>query len=203
MSHAVSDFLDRKREVARSGRRDVEADWDLNVSILPWDGRIYGLFFTDRPEMRDLLRAQEWFEPFAYWDSTDRPDDLDDAEWQRRCDIWDGILAQDPAGRPSGCGLSADLASGRAFPALELIHANLPSFESRVAWIARNRVVAAVHEAARSRLTDDEWKASAMQLTIKALSWLETTDGKAKLEAEEAEVSGLIPRELGHADLAA
>lgn len=65
------------------------------------DGKdIYCMIFTSKDEIRDLLVAALGAQEFRYWDNTDRPDDIDQDQWNTRRAKWETLVGSDtPASR--------------------------------------------------------------------------------------------------------
>lgn len=71
------------------------------------DDWLYALVYTQHHRYEVLL-GDVGFVEYGYWDNTDPPDGLDDAEWERRRDRWDRLIGNDP---PAVRGLTWALAA--------------------------------------------------------------------------------------------
>lgn len=54
--------------------------------------RIGVLVYTERSELSDAFQALPQVEAYGYWNNTDQPDDVSDAEWADRRTFWDRVL---------------------------------------------------------------------------------------------------------------
>ena len=66
----------------------------------------YALLYTDRQELEGVWAATPGVEPWPWWDNTDGPDDVTEAEWDERGDVWRRVLGDDPPGHV-GCSWEA------------------------------------------------------------------------------------------------
>ena len=66
----------------------------------------YALLYTDRQELEEVWAATPGVEPWPWWNNTDRPDDVTEAEWDERGDVWRRMLGDDPPGHV-GCSWEA------------------------------------------------------------------------------------------------
>ena len=56
-----------------------------------------------------LIESCGLFESFPYWNNTDPPEEINEAEWDLRQDRWDAVLGE--SGRPADRGLNLNLCS--------------------------------------------------------------------------------------------
>lgn len=85
------------REAKRrsSGLRDPSCDASVDVAVLadPHDSDwTYLLLYCEQSAITEAFRAIGGIEPFPYWDNTDRPEDVTEAEWTQRYAIWNRVL---------------------------------------------------------------------------------------------------------------
>lgn len=66
----------------------------------------YALLYTDRRELREVWESTPGVEPWPWWNNTDGPDNLTEAEWSERGDVWRRVLGDDPPGH-IGCSWEA------------------------------------------------------------------------------------------------
>lgn len=198
LSKALDDLWQRKRQLERSGRRDHEVDWGLSVSVLPYRGRVYGLAFIEAPGLSELFHAQDWVEDFSWYDNADRPEKVSRAAWEARGRIWGGIVSQDPASRPSGCGLSVEIETPRAFPGVDEVLAAVEPQEVRARKLAVDHVVGSHLRRRREAFEGDEaeWSQVVVSIAFEAMKFARTEAGSEEVAAEAARVASLIPREV-------
>lgn len=189
---ARSEIRTRQKEILGSGSRDPQVDFDFEVSILPHEGSVYGMVFSERQKWIDLWMDQDGLEDYSYWNNTDRPDDVTDAEWECRGKTWDAILLANPAGTPGMAGFTAQCADRFNKPEVAEIMRSIPTFESRVARQARNSAVGRVY----ARMEEEEREpANPFGTLMKIERWL-SGDGSHVLEEERIRVASILPREV-------
>lgn len=139
---ARHEILDRQKEIKRTGYRDPEVDFGFEVLVLPLKGGKYdqyllGLYYTEQEKFAEVLKANHWFIDYSYWDNTDRPDDVSNAEWSRRKKAWDLALG---TGVPSLHGFSFTVVSNDLLlpPRLEEVIHLQPSVAKRAKALAKD-----------------------------------------------------------------
>lgn len=98
---------DLQDEVVRTGRRNPRFDTSLSVCLIPTQGRLLGVAYGENPAMLQVLKACPAYRELPYWDGTEAPEDVSDAEWDARKGSWQAALPQ--WGAPGEFGLSYDL----------------------------------------------------------------------------------------------
>jgi len=86
------ELIERIKKVKEKGHRDPEIDFDFEVVVLPHSGSLYGLYFTEQKEFKNLLTSADFLEDFSYWDHTDKDEKVSEKDWQHRANVWDGIF---------------------------------------------------------------------------------------------------------------
>jgi hypothetical protein len=100
--------------IRESGRRNPSFDFACEIVLLRdlgGDGGLYALFYAERSAYRDTWAGLRSVTPWPYWNTTDRPDDVTDDEWEQRRLTWDRLLPRHdpPAIRGLSWSLIADL----------------------------------------------------------------------------------------------
>lgn len=133
---AWDEMLEKMRRVERETAREPDVDFSVIVSILPHATGLYGIIYTEQQDFRDMWFAGAGVVDFHYQNSTDRPSNVSEEEWERRERTWDEILGHNV---PAECGFSADivlLSKPVRTECLTKVCEYLPSFESRVDRVA-------------------------------------------------------------------
>lgn len=188
---ARKEIRTRQKEVLGSGHRDPEVDFDFEIAILPHDGRVYGMVFSERSHWVDRWMEKEGIEDFAYWDNTDRPDDLSAKDWKARGRVWDGILRANAAGTPGMSGFSAQCTDRMLQPRLEEVMESIPTLEARVAARARETAMDSAYVAMREKMEGVEEEHNPFVLLRKIERWLDG-DGAHVLESERSRLGQLL-----------
>lgn len=103
-NHLVNASLlldDAHTQITRTGRRNPRLDLGCQVTIMPGrdgddaptDGPAYAILYTENAAYRTAWEAMPGVERYGYWNSTDKPDDVTDTEWDQRRDTWQYVLA--------------------------------------------------------------------------------------------------------------
>jgi hypothetical protein len=135
-----------QRAIAESGHRNPTFDFGCEIVLLrdlAGDGALYALLYTERRSYTRQWESLRAVTPHPYWNTTDRPDDVTDDEWEQRRCTWNRLLpGYDP---PSIRGLTWSLlGDGHTTSAQAVagedparIEAAIPDLHRRVAAIRR------------------------------------------------------------------
>jgi hypothetical protein len=134
----IKDTIDTKRT------RVPGADFACDIAFLedPQDHALYALLFSERPEYRAAWESFEEVTPFAYWDNTDRPEEVTAEEWELRRQTWDRVLPYDDD-IPSQRGITWSLLADMHHAAIHFVfHAEnitpyIPTINARARVIAK------------------------------------------------------------------
>lgn len=88
-----SDILDRQHRVAQTMHRDVEIDFSFEICFVPIDpSKVIGMYFTEQPKLGKLWMSMPGVEDYHYQNQVDRPEDIPEAEWDKRGEVWHQVL---------------------------------------------------------------------------------------------------------------
>ena len=145
---AILRLLERADKVEQTQRRDAAIDMSCDLVLLPHESGLYGIAYTENRVIENAFFVSEGIERFAYWNNTDRPDDVSEEAWEVRGRLWHELLPG--SGVPAECGLSRKLSPVTVMPSVKEIvefrrhHPNVtPSFADRI----RTYVIGAVADA--------------------------------------------------------
>lgn len=145
---AILRLLERTARVEQTGRRDTSIDMGCEVVLLPHESGLYGIVFAENRAIEEAFFVSAGIERFAYWNNTDRPDDVSEEDWAARGRLWDTLLPG--SGVPAEHGFTRRLSPVCVMPSVEAAvtswHQNpacVPSFDERV----RAHVIRAVEDA--------------------------------------------------------
>ena len=188
LSKAVNEFRDSLDEIKKTGRRNPGVDTEFKVSILPYDGQLYGIMFTEQPEWRKLFLAEPWVSEFSYGDaSDDTPEGVSYEDYRKRGDLWNAVM---PTGAPVNHGVEADLTYNFYWPEWEWIepHLTAQTLDDRLKEVGQNRVSFAkmkdISGGDDSKYMGSFWEAR---------RWLKTDEGTSAVHAEIERVRPLLP----------
>ena len=126
-------FLD----IAKSGYRDPNVDTSFDVWLFP-DGECTLLIPNcEQREMLDLLKTDLALEDHHWQNSTDRPEDVSAADWNRRREDWDRVM---PSGVAANTCLTYRLFDGRPWMHTdrERMWKLIPSRDERIRRLAED-----------------------------------------------------------------
>lgn len=198
-SLAYQEVRDAQREIKKTGYRNPRFDFDFEISILPFEGAIYGTIRCEQNEWIDEFMKAGWATDFHWFDS-ERPKGIKAAEWKLREKIWrQGIFAD--GGSPKDKGFNAELTTSEwNIPRITVVEiaeeiAKTP-FEKRVRRVAKdvlmNEVVSKDEEYQAQK--DDPGTQTFMAAFFRYNDWLKTDEGQAELAVVEARIAPkLIP----------
>lgn len=134
---AILRLLERTAKVEQTHRRDPSIDMGCEVVLFPHESGLYGIAYAENRAIENAFFASEGIERFAYWNNTDRPDDVSEEAWEVRGRLWHELLPG--SGVPAECGLSRKLSPVTVMPSVKEIvefwhhHHNVtPSFADRI-----------------------------------------------------------------------
>jgi hypothetical protein len=81
--------------IARTGQRNPSHDLQCQVTFLTDTdgfGDMYALLYTEQNAYVKIFESFDEIEPWPYWDNTDRPDDVDEPDWEHRRHIWNRVI---------------------------------------------------------------------------------------------------------------
>lgn len=86
----VVDMLKEAGKMRERTPFDIDCGWNLwhykdHFYAIPW-----GVQFA-----REGIEYPEWMESYAYWNSTDRPDEVTQEEWDNRRDTWEEVCLKE------------------------------------------------------------------------------------------------------------
>lgn len=196
LTDAVLMLWDRQAEVKKTQRRDPSVDFEFTISLMPFEGQVYGIAYTEQREWQRIWMAKPFIIDFAYWDNTDPPEELPDAEWEERGRVWGAVLGGAIMSAPSMAGFSADCTHEGLFPDTDNVVANLPSFEDRVGRRAKFAAAAAHVERLKAAEGQPATSYEQTSYSLEAMEWLQTDDGRKALDAEKGRIAGILEAEV-------
>lgn len=124
---AFMDQLDLLDQCRRDRRRLPSLDMEFSLTLYPLkDGRVLGLHFSEQQCFIDQWMAVTGVSEYAYWNNTDRPEHVSEAEWEQRRISWDQVFAQWDT--PSLCGYTATIVSDSVGPNFSTLKDDVPTF---------------------------------------------------------------------------
>lgn len=140
ISQASREMDDRQREIKKTGYRDPEVDFGVEIAIFPFEGKFYGIYYSEQEEFYHNLLKQQKISEFSYYDNTDKPERISKKEWKERERVWDIIF--DGNGLPCEIGFTKKYNTYAPRPEIHEIieHWNsfVPKFAKRVKYWTTN-----------------------------------------------------------------
>lgn len=190
------DIVDkRNKEVQQTRRRDPAIDMDFNVCVMPCGRSLLGIIYTEHDDFTEKFMKMCPAEEYAYWNNTDRPDNLTATEWHKRKKDWDKAL--ETYGIPAMNGYTINCL--RDFlPWLidnEDILKAIPSYAYRTKRIATDFTVSALCK----KLKIDKVK----EYGKIVMTYSEVCDGKHKAlyEKQLRKVKNILPKRITKVEL--
>lgn len=170
------------------GLRHPETDFEFLLTLMPFEGRLYGIVRTERHQWLAEYVSSPGICEFDYWDDTDRPAEITGTDWSERRRIWLGARQLRP-------GLSLDYSSEPGVPSEEEILAALPSFEYRLDRAARDRTRDYyVRDVANVR--DGAGMTELISAANRANEWIQSPLGQIEFARERDRISAILPKDV-------
>ena len=140
-SDCYQDMADRQQEVKKTGRRDVDVDHEFEVFLFPSGDGTLIIPVCEQEELTSILDRHSSIERYSWWNSTDKPDDLSEEQWQQREKEW--MTALPGSGLISERSLRMTLFDGdiRINHDVPLTWASIPSPEERLKRLGADEYV--------------------------------------------------------------
>jgi hypothetical protein len=85
----------REKLVREKQRRVPAIDTDFSVTLIPANGVMLGIVYTEHTKWYDAWCQQPGVEEYSYWDNADEPESVTE-EWAARAQAW-SVLNYEPA----------------------------------------------------------------------------------------------------------
>ncbi len=198
LAGAWSELMDAQREIKKTGYRNPRCDFDFEISILPFEGALYGIIHCEHDEWIKKFKASGLVTPF-YWFDSEKPSNVLKKEWVERERVWKGIFEKDT--RPDANGFKATMTiepyNVKTIRPAEVAAAikKIP-FEKRVHRVAYDMMTHArmMEDAEYQASKDEERTHGVMAALFRATDWLKTEEGKIALDAHKSLVAFRLPR---------
>jgi hypothetical protein len=196
LMEGISTLWDRQSEVKKTQRRDPLVDFEFTISLMPFEGQVYGIVYTEQREWQSLWMDKPFIIDFSYWDNTDPPEELPYEEWEERGRVWSTIFDGAIMSAPSMAGFNADCTHDTLMPDTENVVAVLPTHEERA--VRRARFAAATAHVERLKAAKGQPKTSfeGTEYSLDAMEWLQTEDGRKAQDAETRRIAGILEAEV-------
>jgi hypothetical protein len=83
---------DRFRATYKTHERDPICDWELNISIVPLEGKTIFKLFTEKKFFKEMWKEIDGVKDYHYQDQTDPPEDISEEEWDQRRKDWEKVF---------------------------------------------------------------------------------------------------------------
>lgn len=188
-SEAFWHVMERQDNVRKTDRRDPEVDLECMLSLFPHGEHVYVTLGSEQDIYEKLWEAVPGVEPYPYWNNTDRPSHVSEAEWEERGANWSAATSAEKGLKTSWRFYAVPESSG--FASIDDMLRHIPSFESRVTDIAK----AIVHASGKGPKIEN---AGGMH---KLVEWLCSDEFKTVVEAEKPALRRRLKQAIGKDDL--
>jgi len=184
-SFALRSVKIRSDVVEATQLSDPDVDFSCSVVVLPCDFGVFGLFYSDHVEFRDIWFRKTIVERFEYWNDGEKPEEISDADWKLRSEQWSSALRKFD-GVPSMNGFLAECVGKYDYVVkdMNMLLEYIPDFESRVSEMAlRILGLTAIQRDGNEGPFKD---------LNEFLAWSDTPEGQAELEDKKTVVRSLL-----------
>jgi hypothetical protein len=195
IADAYVSFFERNMAVQEKRKRDPEVDWTCSWTFIPHRGVLLCLLFTERVELMEAWKKVHLVKDWHYQNSTDRPDEVSEEEWDRRAKDWHDALGRKV---PAEVGFSTDLFSTYSTPHAtpEMVIKAVPDYSTRLSNMARN-IVASEHLRDMGEISPEKYGPAIMQV----FEWVDGEEGLEAVEATKDKISGKLKKVITVHDL--
>jgi hypothetical protein len=186
----ISKLWDMQAEVRKTQRRNPAVDFEFTISLMPFEGQVYGIVYSEQQEWLRLWMAKPFVIDFSYWDNTDPPEEVSEQDWAERGRVWDAILSEAVFTAPSMAGFAADCTHEALSPDIDNVVNELPSFQERISRTARFLVVSA--EMSRRQSANPLDTRSLGSQAVEVHEWFRSEAGSLAFEAEKLRLANLL-----------
>lgn len=200
------ELKDRKIKIKKTNQRDPEIDFTFNISILPMNNKILGIYYGENKRIIDAWNSKSYVVEYHYQNQTDRPNLISTKEWKQRRRDWYKVLPG--YGIPSECGFSADI-SNFNYP---LVDVNsyikfLPCLEKRANSLIDDILFKEREEILRKQIIKeegkkiDDFKQYYLRMFFNFQDWKKTNEGKNIVKLKIKEIKRKLKRKISKNDL--
>lgn len=120
-------------KIEQTKRRNPSYDWSFEVCCIPTKECLLALLYTEQNEFTQLWISQPEVKLYLYYDSSDKPDEISEKEWEKRKNLWNKALKNNYI--PSLNGFSINFVDSYIPYSIdaEKIISSMPSLEQRIA----------------------------------------------------------------------
>ena len=192
LTKAYFELIDRQTRVRKENERSPDVDFSLDIAVLPFRGKVLGLYFTEQQDFVDLIRSKPWFVDYGYQNVTDPNADVPEGEWNRRRDDWVDLLGKDTSYKMLGFTAEISSIELKTFPKLRDILARIPAFEQRVRAMTRVRLFEQFAQTLPEPLAGHNLVASVSRFN----EWAQSRAGRRKWKSAAAEIEPWLAKRV-------
>jgi hypothetical protein len=194
LQKVMQNIDDEYKKIKTTKQRNPSYDFECEISILVPKNtdKILLLLFTEQKKIQDLFETYDFIETYPYWNNTDKPDNISEAEWEQRGKDWNNALPG--SGIPSKNGLSFELV-GEFLPLIDVnsVLETMPSFKERCQKVAKDKLPSYIED----KETWDLVKSGSIYKFIQEVSKFEKSErGKQIFNQLVEEAEELLPEQI-------
>ncbi len=192
-AYSIEDYLDKIRFnlpclIDESQKRDFDWDFSYTISLYPTSNQCTLLIInSEQEELYKIISKMPEIKYYPYWDNTDRPENVSEEDWDKRSDEWDSVLSAGKIGSINFEIKNIDIYLPNFYHKMfDAIIENQPSLEDRLRNVAKDSSLEEYIKSSKT-LTSDKiiLDHNFTRLLINHQDYLETKEGKAKLEEKK------------------
>lgn len=182
------------RRIKATEERDPSYDFGCEMVIIPIKGKILMLLYTEQSAYEKAIESLPEVTPYPYWNNTDPPEELTEAQWDERENDWNLALNTGCISIPSMCGFTVTCVLENLIlvdPANVI--SRIPDHKKRVERLARGSVM----EKYCASLVNSE---NIVSVGLETAEYLKK-EGKAELEKEKKRIARLLKKRYTKEDI--
>lgn len=174
---AAEELSERQRRVKITGQRDPSVDFSFSVVAIPTDHLILGTFYSENEVLVEMFSKQNWVEDYHYQDSTDKPSEISQFEWETREKTWKKFLNINAPTMYSGFTYTMTEISNAFGAKMEQVADQIPDLEERARGLAADVALMGYFKE-----TLGDKKVEGREAMSLAMEFLRKEENKAKIE---------------------
>lgn len=191
--YAINTFLEKEEEFRKvPRRRDVGFDFEFEVCFIPIHHKLLAAIFTEQKVLVKAWESIKGVRDYHYQDSTDKPENVSDREWDRRGKDWNEALGQMTFGER---GLVNEIKPPSPFffthDEIPNVLKHVPSLEKRVDHWAKEMFIQEKLDKKYPNPKDREWGE-----VFRIIDSFKTEEGQKSIESKRADIQSKLKPEI-------
>lgn len=203
LSKARRAIDDEQAHIEKTKERNPTVDFDFEVSLLPFEGKIYGMVRCEHAPWISIFKRTVPVKDFSYWDNTDKPSRISREDWNERERVWENIFKDSHIINQNSleviCTIPRYRQVGAAKNFTAAVLKKIPSRDKRAYKIAKDRIFQRQIDMdtelaeARAQPFADVHISDFSSAYWRVSDWIKTDQGQCVVALEKGHLISLLP----------